>query len=523
MGGRSGRRRRATVRRILVLAGILVVAVALAVGGAAVLERWEAGVVAANLDLSERAARQLVADSADFLDQVSGGDPGGDPRWYGLPRDVLDRRLAEISDRSFAIHRGAKGGFWLPHLQDFLGYADPASPPPKPAFGPPPRSYRIILDQVLESIRTEAAIARLHQFDPAVFTLATVPVVREGRVVAVVWARVHIERELPAWKLGRYLQAAAGLTLFGFLVVLVVTVNQRRETRSLSAGLRTIQEDPAFRLPGRSGMYGTIRRSINAMVDSLEQAHQERKALEARLHQRDKMEALGKLLAGVAHEVKTPLAILKTRVQIWQRDLARFSARTGQESPLSDDSLQIVLDEINRLSDLVTKLLYFSRPHDPERMQPQDINDLLRHTVLLVKPRLLQQKTDVDLDLAADAPSVLGDAGPLHQVFLNLLTNSLQAMGRHGRVAVSTRTDRTAGTVRVDVRDTGPGIAPDIMAQVFDPFFTTRHGGTGMGLSIAYEIVRAHGGEIRFVAPADGRGAHCVVTLPLQPRTEEPA
>lgn len=522
MGERAGRKP-VSARRVLALAGLLVVVAALAVGAAAALARWRAGVVEANLALSERAARQLVADSAGFLAEVPLGGGRGDTLQVDLPRDVLDRRLAEISERSFAAHRGAKGGFWLPHLQEFLGYADPASPPPKPAFGPPPRSYQIILDQVLESIRERTPITRLHQFDPAVFTLATVPVLREGRVIAVVWARVHIERELPAWKLGRYLQAAAGLTLFGFLVVLVVTLNQRREIRSLSAGLRTIQEDPAFRLPARSGMYGTIRQSINTMVDSLERAHQERKALEARLHQRAKMEALGKLLAGVAHEVKTPLAILKTRVQIWQRDFKRFGARTGHESPLSEESLQIVLDEIDRLSDLVTKLLYFSRPHDPESMKPQDINDLLRHTLLLVKPKLLQQKTDVDLDLAAEAPAVLGDAGPLHQVFLNLLTNSLQAMGRHGRVSVSSRIDRDSGTVRIEFRDTGPGIAPDIMGQVFDPFFTTRRGGSGMGLTIAYEIVRAHGGEIRFVQPADGRGAHCVITLPLHPRTEDAA
>jgi len=372
-------------------------------------------------------------------------------------------------------------------------------------------------------MHTGETIVRLHQFDPAVFTLATAPLYRDDRIVAVVWARIHIERELPGRKLGRYLQLAAGLALFAFLTALVITLNQRREIRSLNAGLRTIERDPAYRLPGRSGMFGSIRQSINAMVDSLERAHQERKDLERRLHQKAKMVALGKLLAGMAHEVKTPLAILKTRVQIWQRDLRRFSRQTGHDSPLSEDSIQLVLSEINRLSELLNKLLYFSRPHDPETMTPQDINDLLRHTVLFVKPRILQQKIDLDLDLADEPLTVAGDAGSLHQVFLNLLTNSLQAMGKHGRLTVASRSDPKAGMARIEVRDTGPGIDPDIMEQVFDPFFTTRHGGTGLGLSIAYEIIRAHGGEIRFAAPENGRGARCIIALPLQPQKDVPS
>lgn len=503
-------------RRLLAAVVILAAVAALATALTAALDRWKERVIAANLTVSEVTAGELALAGTDFfrdLPMVPAPDGSLTIAW---PRDVLDRQLTALAEHSFAAHHGVKGGFWLPCLGEFLGYADPTSPPPKPVFGPPPRSFQIILDQVLESIASGEALTRLHQFDPAVFTLATSPVRRDGQIVAVVWARVHIERELPATKLGRYLQYMVALTLFAFLIVLVATLHQRREIRSLNAGLRTIAADPAYRLPARSGMFGSIRESINAMVDSLEQAHQERKELQARLHHKAKMAALGNLLAGMAHEVKTPLAILKTRVQIWQRDLKRFCQRTGHDSPLSSDSIELVLGEINRLSDLLTKLLYFSRPNDPDARTPQDVNDLLRHTALFVKPRLLQQKIDLDLDLT-DAPvTVLGDAGALHQVFLNLLTNSLQAMARGGRLTIASRRDEQSRAVRIDVHDSGPGIAPELYESVFDPFFTTRHGGTGLGLSIAYEIIQAHGGEIRFLPPATGAGAHCAITLPLE-------
>jgi signal transduction histidine kinase len=364
-------------------------------------------------------------------------------------------------------------------------------------------------------LATDTTLSRLHQFDPAVFTLATVPLYVDGRTVAVVWARVHIGRDLPASKLSRYLRVIVAVTLIAFLVALLLNLQQRREIRSLNAGLRTIEQDPSHRLPARSGMFGSIRQSINAMVDAIDQAHEERKELEARLHQKAKMAALGKLLAGMAHEVKTPLAILKTRVQIWQRDLKTFSSETGMEPPLSKESIQLMLDEINRLSDLLNKLLYFARRNDSEAFSPQDLNDLLRHTILFVKPRILQQKTDLEVDLDDGPVEVLGDADGLHQVFLNVLTNSLQAMDERGRLTVRSRRDDTAGTVRVEVRDTGPGIDPKVLGHVFDPFFTTRHGGTGLGLSIAYEIMQAHGGEIHFAPVENGQGTLCVLTLPL--------
>lgn len=485
------------------------------------IKRWKAGIVSANLSLTELAARQLAQAGEDFFASLPDGWLDGSTLTEEDDPGSLDRRLVGLTEQAFARSQGVKGGFWVPGLDRFLGYAYPTSPPPKPVFGPPPRSYQIILDQVNESIAADQPIVQLRQFDPAIFTLATAPVHRNGEIVAVVWARVHIERELPALKLTQYLNFGAALAFFAFLAALVVTLNQRHEIRSLNEGLSIIEEDPTHRLEQRQGMFGSIREAINTMVDSLERAHEHHKDLESRLHQKDKMAALGKLLAGMAHEVKTPLAILKTRVQIWQRDLAGFSEETGLQPPLSNESMEMVLTEINRLSDLLRKLLFFSRPLDRGKMALQDPNDIIRHTVQFIRPRILQQRVDLDLDLTSEQADIIGDADSLHQVFLNILTNSLDAGGERSRLWISSSLDPDADQVVLEFRDSGPGIDPALARKVFDPFFSTRHGGTGLGLSIAYEIVQAHQGNIRFVEPETGSGAHCVITFPRAPRAKE--
>lgn len=500
---------------------VIVVGGRLAVG---TIRNWREDVIAANMALTATTAHRLATDAQEFLGQLPVRSSADGTLLIAVPRDSLDLELTRISTTAFAAARGLKGGFWVLQEGEFLGYANPWSPPPAPAFGPPPRSYPVILGQVNETIQSGQVIVRLHEFESvsvsgAVFPLATVPVRRDGQLIAVAWARIHIERELPAIRLSRYLNVTAFVAITAFLVALLAAMHQRREIRSLNERLQLMERDPSFRMESRRGMFGSIRVAINTMVDALEAEHRERRLLEDQLHQQDKMAALGNLLAGVAHEVKTPLAILKTRVQIWQRDLKRFSQDTGQPSPLSDDSMQIVLDEINRLAHLLRRLLYFSRPVRKDIMHPVDLDDLIRYSVLATKPRIVQKRLDLELDLAAGGAEILGDPDSLHQVFLNILTNSIDMVAEGGAMSIATRVEDDR--IVCDLEDTGPGIAADLRARVFTPFYTTRHGGSGLGLAIAYEIVQAHEGAIAFVDPRRHGGAHCRVGFPiLKPQRE---
>jgi signal transduction histidine kinase len=185
--------------------------------------------------------------------------------------------------------------------------------------------------------------------------------------------------------------------------------------------------------------------------------------------------------------------------------------------------MQIVLNEIDRLSGLLRKLLYFARPMRREVMRRLEADDLIQHTVVFVKPQVEKKRVDLKMDLAAPHTTILGDPDALHQVFLNILTNALEAADQGGLLAVSTRADRETGRLVIDVEDSGPGIPPDQREQVLTPFYTTREGGAGLGLAIAYEIVRAHGGTIEFIDAERLNGAHCRVELPLHPDGQDEA
>ena len=481
---------------------------------------WHSDVVSSNMSLVSSAANRLAADARHFLQTVPLATDEQGRDLVAMSPDSLDLQLALMSTQIFGITPGLKGGFWIPHIGEFLGYANPWSPPPVPTYGPPPRSYTLIRRQVEETCETGQGIVRLHELQSvsvssAVFPLATEPVWHGEQLVAVAWARIHIERDLPLRKLGHYLQIAALVAISAFIVSLVAAIHQRRETRSLNQNLQLIEQCPTHRLTRRRGVFGSIREAINDMLNSLEQENSRRRSLEAQLHEQDKMAALGHLLTAVSHEVKTPLAILKTRVQIWQRDLKRFSRETGQAPPLSDESLQIALREINRLSDLLRKLVSFSRPVRVDLMRPLEPDDLIQHTVLFIKPRLVQQRIDLDMDLSAADVEILGDPDALHQVFLNILTNALDFMKDGGRLYVASRVDGGGGELVIDFIDDGPGLSGEAREKAFDPFFSERRGGTGLGLSISHEIVMAHHGTILFVDPEGGEGGHCRVTLPL--------
>jgi signal transduction histidine kinase len=251
------------------------------------------------------------------------------------------------------------------------------------------------------------------------------------------------------------------------------------------------------------------------MVDSLEAENKRRLFAEEQLHQRDKMAALGKMLAGIAHQVKTPLAILKTRIEIWRMDLTRFSEETGQPPPLTGDSIKIALHEIDRLSNLLRRLLFFSRPVRKDGMRPLDADNVIRNTVSFVKPMFAEKNVGLEVDLNADGAKVIGDPDSLHEVFLNILTNSLELVDAGGRASVATSVDKESKRLVVDMKNTGPALSPEDREKVFEPFYTTRQNGTGLGLAIAYEIVRAHEGTIEFVETGNDTGAHCRLTFPV--------
>ena len=225
-----------------------------------------------------------------------------------------------------------------------------------------------------------------------------------------------------------------------------------------------------------------------------------------RLMETDRLAAIGELVAGVAHEVNNPLSSISAFAQLMLRD--------GGLTATQRESVEIIKSETVRASQVVKDLLAFARRREPLH-ELVDLNGVITRTLRLRGYQMSTNQISVETDLAPDLPNVAGDARQLQQVCLNLVINAVQAMTATGggTLRLSTRYDK--GSVVMDVRDSGPGIPDATKARIFEPFFTTKDEGegTGLGLSVSYGIVTAHGGTIE-AAETSPSGTTIRVTLP---------
>ncbi|MES2177422.1 MAG: ATP-binding protein [Gemmatimonadota bacterium] len=238
--------------------------------------------------------------------------------------------------------------------------------------------------------------------------------------------------------------------------------------------------------------------------------------LRVRLMESDRLAAVGELVAGVAHEVNNPLSSISAFAQLLLRETTL--------NPSQRESIEVIRAETMRASQVVKDLLAFARRSDQQRA-PLDLNGVVARTVRMRQYQFTEANVRVETELAEELPSVMGDARQLQQVCLNLLTNAVQAMVPLGGGALRVRTYTADGAVRLEVKDSGPGIAPSVKAHIFEPFFTTKKEGegTGLGLSVSYGIITAHGGSIE-VVDTGAEGTTFRVTLPAvaaEPRDAE--
>ena len=230
----------------------------------------------------------------------------------------------------------------------------------------------------------------------------------------------------------------------------------------------------------------------------------ERAQLEQQLLEREKLSSIGLLAAGVAHEVNTPLAGISSYAQMLLQQV--------QESDPKRKLLEKIQVQTVRASGIVNNLLNFSRTGDAQ-FREIDINRVLEDTLQLLEPQLRNEKFRISCTYGEELQPAYGSASKLQQVFMNLILNARDAMPNGGRLTVHTRAVDTS--LVIDFRDTGVGIAPENIARIYDPFFTTKEvgQGTGLGLALSYGIIQEHNGRI-FVESRPGEGAHFTIKLP---------
>ncbi len=231
-----------------------------------------------------------------------------------------------------------------------------------------------------------------------------------------------------------------------------------------------------------------------------------RKAAEEQLIQADKLASIGHLAAGVAHEVNNPLGLILGYTQLLLRSEEEGTQRYGD--------LKIIEKHARACKAVVGDLLNFARSTQT-RKAPTQIHTVLERVLSVVRHHFELDRVSIERDWDANVPQLVLDAEKMGQVFMNLLMNAKQAIGKEGTVRIRTQYDQAARKVLVEVADDGCGIKAQHLYRIFDPFFTTKSTGegTGLGLSIIYGIVKNHGGEI-LVESEEGRGATFTVVLP---------
>ena len=332
--------------------------------------------------------------------------------------------------------------------------------------------------------------------------------------VPIVWWSFGAGPAPDAWRRYLVFSVVTALVPNLVLVALVIRIITRPLRRVTEAAVAVAGGEYGARVELRSNdEVGLLADSFNEMSRKMAEDIERLRALSEQLIRTEKLAATGALAAGVAHEVNNPLASISSLVQMLQARQA--SGGGAPPDPEAQEMLRLISAQIARITQVLRDMMDFARARPAARVSV-DLASAVESSLRLASFDKGFQRLRVTTDFDAEAPSVAADSDQLQQVFLNLLLNARDAMPKGGELTIRLRRDAEARAVSVEFRDTGHGIAPDALAHVFDPFYTTKPAGsgTGLGLAVCYGIVNAHGGRID-ITPNNGRGTVVRVSLPV--------
>jgi two-component system sensor histidine kinase HydH len=217
-----------------------------------------------------------------------------------------------------------------------------------------------------------------------------------------------------------------------------------------------------------------------------------------------RLASLGRLAAGIAHEIRNPLSSIK--------GFATYFRDRYRENPEDEKTAQIMVQEVERLNRVIGELLEFARPV-AVKAKPVSINRLIQHSLRMIESQAQENNVEIHTNLSPDIKDYPLDQDRINQVLLNLYLNAIEAMDKGGTLSISLSRDGDSGGITISVSDTGRGIDKKDLDHIFDPYFTTKQSGTGLGLAIVHKIVSSHKGDVK-VSSKPGRGTMVTIHLP---------
>ncbi len=405
---------------------------------------------------------------------------------------LADQELRQVSYEVLRSYPDVEGGYlWE---KDVIGHSFPTYTEPGSALRQPPLERNEVLSALEESRRSGTVASRIAQD-------------RNDLVLVAVLA--HPGSPLAAWSLRRIFNFSDSselnkrLLLVGVMFVALVVIGTalrfsfslQQGFAMIQAGLERLRTDLNYRLPDQNHELRSMVQAINSMAES-------RQKLEAVLRREDRLRVMGRVVAGIAHEIRNPLNSIRLTIRVLARRL--------QGQPEAGESIQLLIGEVDRLDALLKSLLAF-RPDEPPRIRRQPLQPILDRTLALVKPHASESGVAIQVRGEAGAEAAV-DADFLQQALMNLLLNAIDASGRNGSVQVTLHPANSQ--LEILIEDSGPGLPPEQQDRLFEAFYTTKPGGTGLGLAVTKTLLDNMGAGIDCVN--GDRGARFRVVLPRE-------
>jgi signal transduction histidine kinase len=415
-----------------------------------------------------------------------------DTSWESLPLASQDISLRGISQTVLRSYPGVEGGFFLDG--EFVGYAFPTHDNPS-AKTDVPAAERSIIEDVSRHASASGSAQEL---------------LRGGSELVLVEAMKARDRDAVAWAMQRRPRQSGTTGRRVLLVALVLAalmsvggtlrmaILLRRGVSEIQSGLQGLEKDFNQSLPESSGELGEISKSINRMAVV-------RRRLEDELRREDRLRAVGRTVAGFAHEIRNPLNGIRLSMQVLEQRLNGGTVQT--------QDLELVMGEVDRMDALLADLLAF-REKKSVGVSEQDVLPVVKRCVELVQSPNAGSR--IRVETSAEQPPLLVrvDSQRLTQAMLNLLLNAVEAAGDNGDVVVRLR--QSGENVEIEVQDSGSGLTLEQQQHIFEAFYTTKPNGTGLGLAVSRQLVLEMGGDLRYQSEA-GRKAF-VISLLAVPR-----